>query len=109
MIRRDEGQPKGAQPIGEIVDALLRKTEAEALVPTQRVAAAWKRIVARDHKITRTRLANFRRGVAVVEVVSPPLCAELAQFRRDQLLASLRQELEDNPPVRELRFRLGAF
>ena len=100
---------RGPEPIGEIIDEWVRKTERESLGPTQRVGAAWRRIAAKRDIAKATRLAAFKRGSAVIEVTSPPLCAELAQFHRDTLLQELRRELDGEPGVQTLRFRLGAF
>jgi len=101
--------PGGPEPIGEIVDEWVRKTERETLGPTQRVGAAWRRIATKKQFPKTTRLAAFKRGTAVIEVTSPPLCAELAQFHRMDLLEELRSALNGDPMVKTLRFRLGAF
>jgi predicted nucleic acid-binding Zn ribbon protein len=73
-----------------------------------RVAAAWNE-VAGSELAEETRVSRFRRGVVYIEVASPPLCSELSQFRAMELLQSMRTKLEDEPPIKELRFRLGTF
>ncbi|MEZ6196340.1 MAG: DUF721 domain-containing protein [Planctomycetota bacterium] len=96
------------ETLGEIVRGLLDVKRREQVEPRHRIINAWERITA-SRRISGTRVGGWKDGTAVIEVDSPPLCAELAQFRRIELLDALREELEGNPALRDVRFRLGAF
>ncbi len=109
MAEHPKRSPWGADSIGDILDTWLAKVERETMGPTQRVVAAWQGVIRENERLRRTRVAAFRSGVAVIEVASPPLCAELAQFQRSQLLERLNEFMEGDRVVRDLRFRLGAF
>ncbi len=109
MAERSGGSSHDADSIGDILDAWLAKVERETMGPTQRVAAAWQGVIRENERFAKTRVAAFRSGVAVIEVASPPLCAELAQFQRSRLLERMQEFMEGEPVLRDLRFRLGAF
>ncbi|HGY92034.1 MAG TPA: DUF721 domain-containing protein [Planctomycetes bacterium] len=109
MAEHRKRSPHDADSIGDILDSWLAKVERETMGPTQRVAAAWQGVIRENERFKKTRVAAFRSGVAVIEVASPPLCAELAQFQRTRLLERLKEFMEGDPVVRDLRFRLGAF
>ena len=97
-------------PIGEILQEFLARTEREKVQPRHRVESAWRTVWARESSDPdATRVAQWRRGIAYIEVKSPPLCAELSQFRRRDLEAALRRELGDEVAVKRLQFRLGAW
>lgn len=99
---------ESAVPIGDILAEFLHAKEREAVRPIQRLEAAWKELQ-KTGRLDGTRVAAYRSGAAVIEVKSPPLCAELAQFRRREILARLQNELAGDPPLDELKFRLGAW
>lgn len=103
-----ENRSRRAVPIGEILDAYLAETEQSSVRPLARVREAWGAIV-RDKRIHGTRVAAFQDGRAIIEVKSPPLVAELSQFRRKELLDAVQRFLTTDPKVRELRFRLSAW
>ena len=105
---RPEKRPGSLSRIGDVIDAFIRETEREAVGPTQRVKEAWNQLTTQK-KIKNTRVSFFKEGNASIEVKSPPLCAELSQFRRRELLESMQRLLNDDPVVKELRFRLGAW
>ena len=95
--------------LGEIVEDLVRRTREESVDPLRRIEAAWSELAARMEGAGDTRVAGFSRGVVSVEVKSPPLCAEVAQFRRLRVLADLRAAVGESVRVKDVRFRLGAW
>ena len=99
---------KGPETLGEIVRTVLEDKRRSQVEPRWRVMRAWE-TVAEARAIAGTRVATWREGIALIEVASPPLCAELIQFRRPELLDAMRAELDTNPPLKDIRFRLGAF
>lgn len=105
MKRRSATDP---QALGEILDSFLSKKESEVVAPRQRVEKAWLKIC-EGLNIQGTRVAGFRTGEVQIEVASPPLCAELSQFRRAELEHQLATELGSTNPVKSLRFKLGVF
>lgn len=67
-----------------------------------RLETVWAEVAGQD--AAHTRLGSFRRGVLEVEVKGSVLMQELAQFRKRQLLAALRQLLP-GMTVTDLKFR----
>lgn len=55
----------------------------------------------------RTRVAGLKRGKLLVECESQTLAAELAAFRKEELLALMREELGDGV-VEDIRFVVGS-
>ena len=55
----------------------------------------------------RTRIAGLKRGKLIVECESQTLAAELAAFRKDELMALMREELGDGI-VDDIRFVVGS-
>lgn len=100
---------EGPESVGDILDDLLERTARDSVAPMRMLVDAWGRLMKRDATLGSTRIAAYRKGVVVIEVSSPPVCAELAQFRRMEVLERLRRELREEVAVKELRFRLGAF
>lgn len=105
VARRKPSDPK---ILSEILGELLERQESEHVGPRRRVEAAWV-AVARKLKLRGTRVAGYREGVAQIEIESPPLCAELSQFRRREVERAMEAELGEDNPIKSLRFRLGAF
>ncbi len=97
-----------AVPIGEILDTFLSEAHRDSVRPMERLRASWARITEKKH-IQGTRVTQIRQGRVTIEVKSPPLVAELAQFRRRELLDDLQRDLSGEPKVRTLLFRLGAW
>ena len=106
MDARDK--KRGPQPIGEILHEFLREKERDAVDPRQRVVRAWSAAIA-DDPAPGTRVTTFRKGIVTIEVKSPPLCAELSQFRRRDLLSRMQRSMGDGVIVKDLRFRLGSW
>ena len=101
----------GREPvsIGDLVEDLVNRTREESVDPLRRVEAAWAVVAARHGCGDDSRVAGFARGVVSIAVKSPPLCAELAQFRRLRVVADLRGAVGDSVRVKDVRFRLGAW
>ena len=109
-MRGRRSKQRRARPtaLNEVLQVVLQEAESEMDAGGARVAAAWA-AVAGGELAEETRVSRFRRGVVYIEVASPPLCSELSQFRAMSLLQGMRAKLDDEPPVKELRFRLGTF
>ncbi len=105
MRRRPPSDP---QALSEILDTFLSQQESEHVAPKRRVERAWAAVC--EHlDIRGTRIAGYRAGEVQIEVASPPLCAELSQFRRQELERALAAKLGSTNPIKSLRFRLGVF
>ena len=104
---RRRRESRGPIPLNEILDSVLDRAGRRNQGDFEVVRTAWDDLCAHEG-IEQTRAVKYDRGTLAVEVVSPPLCAELAQFRGPALLASLRERVGDRPHVRRLAFRLGA-
>ena len=105
VARRKPSDPKR---LADILGPLLERQETEQVEPRRRVVAAWRR-VAEKLGLRGTRVAGFRDGIVQIEIESPPLCAELSQFRRSEVERAMDAELGEDNPLKSLRFRLGAF
>lgn len=108
MSRAERKGNRDAQRVGDILRGYLAHKETTAVVPRQRIEEAWTRLCRREG-FGRTRIAGLRGKDVIIEVESPPLCAELAQFRSRELLQQMQRELGDHVRIDSLRFRLGAF
>ncbi|MFT7618841.1 MAG: hypothetical protein ACI97A_002489 [Planctomycetota bacterium] len=97
-----------AVPIGEILDAYIAETERTSVKPLAVTKRAWESIAKARH-IKGTRIASLKEGKVIIEVKSPPLVAELAQFRRRELLDALQRETRAETQIKDLRFRLSAW
>jgi predicted nucleic acid-binding Zn ribbon protein len=102
--RRPPGDP---EPIGELIQPLLKELKIVGRRVGKELHRVWLETAGPD-LAHRTRLVSLRSGKLVVEVDSAALLQELQSFRAPELLARLR-DLMPNPPVNEIRFRLGAF
>ncbi len=71
-----------------------------------RLESVWAEVAGKD--AANTRLGAFRRGVLEIEVRGSVLMQELAQFRKRQLLAVLRQALP-GVTITDLKFRSAAW
>ena len=103
-----EKPSRRAVPIGEILDAYLAETERSSVKPLAVTKRAWETLTKARH-IKGTRVASLKEGKVVIEVKSPPLVAELAQFRRRELLDALQRETRTETKIKDLRFRLSAW
>jgi predicted nucleic acid-binding Zn ribbon protein len=73
-------------------------------VPTPILVDAW-RDVAGESIASQTEVRSLRLGVLTIAVGSPPLCQELAAFRRIELTDAMHARTSGR--VKEIRFRLG--
>ena len=98
---------RGPENIAEILGRLFaargwgRKSERE------RLERAWAEAVG-DDLSRQTRAASFRRGVLDVEVRNGVLMQELAQFRKRELLAAVREKLP-GVTITNIKFRAGVW
>lgn len=98
---------RGPENLSEVLSRLFaargwgRKSERE------RLELVWVEAVGQE-LAAETRVASLRRGVLEVEVRSGVLIQELAQFRKRQLLKSLRAGLP-GLTISDLRFRAGTW
>ena len=97
-----------AVSIGEILDSFLSEAHRDSVRPMERLRASWERITEKK-RIRGTRVVQVKQGRVTIEVKSPPLVAELAQFRRRELLNDLQRDLAGDPNIKTLQFRLGAW
>ncbi len=103
-----ERRSRNAVPIGDILDAYLAETERSSVKPLAQVRHGWESLV-QSKKLNGTRVASFKEGKVTIEVKSPPLLAELAQFRRKELLLTLQSTVSPEVSICDLRFRLSAW
>lgn len=89
-------------------DALggLFKSDASLIKksPHADLVDAW-RDVAGESVASQTEVRALRLGVLTIAVGSPPLCQELAAFRRIELTDAMHARTSGR--VKEIRFRLG--
>lgn len=103
-------RPRNSAPraVGDILGGLMGQ---RGLGGKRRVQEELRRAwidAAGDEIAGQTRVRGVRRGTLTIEVSSPPLCHELASFRRDDLLIALKERL-GNTDIQDIHFRLGAF
>lgn len=72
--------------------------------PHADLVEAWRE-VAGDDVAAQTEVRTLRVGVLTIAVGSPPLCQELAAFRRQALTEAMHARTSGR--VKEIRFRLG--
>ena len=92
-----------SEPLGDVLRRALKRRGLLDPRPRQRVWDAWTHLLGRtaDH----TRLAALRDHVATFLVDSSPLLSELNNFRKQELLEGLRDQVKSYF-VRDIRFRL---
>jgi predicted nucleic acid-binding Zn ribbon protein len=94
------------RPIGDQLRDFLKRSPAVKQSRTaQQLSALWTE-VAGPAVAAHTHVRGARLGVLTIAVDSPPLCHELAAFRRGDLLARLNERL-GNKPLKDLYFRHG--
>ena len=94
------------RPIGEPLRDFLRHSST---VKRSRAAQEWSTLwneVAGPEVAGHTRVRGLRHGVLTIAVDSPPLCHELASFRRETLLAAMNGKVESKA-LKDLYFRHG--
>lgn len=95
-------KPRGPRKIGDLIGRVMAKygaTQSTAQLERER---AWKQVA--DERIrAHTRVGSMRRGTLEILVDSAPLLMELQGFRREELLAKLKQQVE-HCEIKALRF-----
>lgn len=105
MSARRQG---GAKPLSELIAAYLKRSQVGRQVTREQLARAWCRAVGPEIAEA-TEVAGLVRGALEVEVCEAALLQELSTFYKAELLEALRAEIGPAaPPIRSLRFRLGA-
>ena len=104
--RRQPAEPKGPEPIGEILSRVFTARGWGRKQDRLRLERAWADAAGPEFA-PHTRPNGLRRGVLEVEVTSPVLLQELAHYHKRQLLARLRERLPGTI-LTDLRFRAGA-
>jgi predicted nucleic acid-binding Zn ribbon protein len=92
--------------LGDSLRDFLRNAPA---VRNSRANLKWSEIwndVAGPDIAGHTRVRGLRHGVLTIAVDSPPLCHELASFRRESLLAAMNGRV-DSKVLKDLYFRHG--
>jgi predicted nucleic acid-binding Zn ribbon protein len=92
-----------AVPVGEVLGRWLARNGLTRVSDRERLWDAWQRLVGPD--AVHTRLEGLHRNVATFVVDSSALLMELNNYRKPELLETLRREVP-TPFVRDLRFRL---
>lgn len=95
-----ERQPELA---GEVLRRWMARSGLVRATDRARVWDAWQRLLGAE--AAQTCLEGLRNHVAYFSVDSSALLSELAQFRKQELLEGLHEEVRQ-PFVRDLRFRL---
>lgn len=91
----------------EAVASFLERSGLSRQTLQDQVGRAWCDLVGPE-AAGHTRLARtIRRGVLRVEVDSPALLAELAGFRRPELLRGLQERIK-RKHIEEIRFKLSS-
>jgi hypothetical protein len=101
------GSSTGPEPLAEILARLFTSRGLGQEQGRLKLENAWKSAVGTD-LVERTQLGTLRRGVLEILVRDAVLLHELAQFRKRQLLGSLKESL-GSERVKELRFRLASW
>jgi predicted nucleic acid-binding Zn ribbon protein len=99
------GRSGASRPIGEIIEALVRRKRFYEKSKYGRLVDAWTELVG-EVIAERTRISSFKEGELVVAVDSSVLLHELTGFLREQLLAGI-QGTKAGRDVARIRFRLG--
>ena len=97
-----ESDPR-VRPVGEIIRRWARKSGLLRLTDRQRIWQAWSALLGPD--ATHTRLVGLKNHMAMFTVDSSALLAELAGFRKTELLEGLQKEVRTYF-VRDIRLRL---
>ena len=98
---------KGPENLSDVLARLFTARGWGRKSERTRLEAAWADAVG-EAVAPATRVGAFRRGVLEVEVRGGVLMQELAQFRKRELLAAVRQRLP-GVTVADLKFRAGAW
>jgi len=100
-----KGRPRGPERLGEVARRLLRGRLKKRARKETRVLEAWEEVVGAE-RAGKLRPARLRDGVLWVEVESPAVLYEAAQFSRGEILGRLRERFPELG-IEDVRFRLG--
>jgi predicted nucleic acid-binding Zn ribbon protein len=92
--------------IGDQLREFLRRSPAVKQSRTARELGQLWAEVAGAEVAAHTHVRGARLGVLTIAVDSPPLCHELASFRRADLLARMNARL-GTKPLKDIHFRHG--
>ncbi len=107
MKRPNSGEPKGPEPLGEILSRLFTARGWGRRQGRLHLEEAWTEAIG-PKEATHTRVAGIRRGVLEVLVSNATLMQELAGFRKRKLLEALRGRLPE-VTLHDLRFKAGTW
>ncbi len=96
---------RGPRPLGDVLGDLFAIRGLARLRARQELEAAWTEAVGEAYA-RETRVDEAKGGVLHVTVANSSLLAELAGFRKAELLAAMRANARGSS-IRDLRFRLG--
>ncbi len=99
---------KAARPekLSSVLKRVVASSRLRDIFKNRDVYRRWAESVGEDIA-ERTRIAGLKRGRLIVECASQTLAAELAAFRKGELLALMREELGDGI-VDDIRFIVGS-
>ncbi|MBI3273124.1 MAG: DUF721 domain-containing protein [Planctomycetes bacterium] len=99
--------PDPARRMGDLISEFMKEPAIASWMALRDVRERWVELagaVVASH----TRILTLERGVLKIEVDSSPLLAELATFRRDELLRKLAEAFPAKR-VRDLKFVAGSW
>ena len=105
-MRPSANQPRGPEPVGEILSRLFTARGWGRRQERARLEEAWAEAVG-PLTAPKTQVAGLRRGVLEIVVSNAVLLQELAHFHKRRLLEVLRERLPGTT-LNDLRFRAGA-
>lgn len=92
-----------AEPVGEVLRRWISRSGVLRGSDREKIWDAWAGLLGRD--AAHTSLEGLRGNVATFVVDSSALLSELRQFRKQELLEGLREQVKTYF-VRDIRFRL---
>ncbi len=98
---------KDARPLGEILANYMRASGLRRRSSSKGASAVWP-LVAGESAARHSRVAGAKKGVLFVTVDSAACLHELANFRKAEILAALRNH-EGCAHLHDIKFRLGAL
>ena len=100
-------EPKGPEPIGEIVARLFAARGWGRQQERLRLEMAWQEAVGREYHAV-TRVVGLRRNVLEIDVKGAVPLQELSQFHKRRILAKLRERLKGTT-ITDLRLKAGSW